>query len=253
MELVWGLYVFTCGLILGSFYHVAGLRLPKKQSMLWPRSHCSSCKKTLKAIDLFPVLSYLLLKGKCRHCSQRISYTYPLVELVTAMLFLGAWLAFGWSWNFAVSLLLISMLMIIIVSDLAYMLIPDKVLLSFAAAVLLLRISVHPLDPWWSALAGGAAGFLLLFMIAVLSKGGMGGGDIKLFGVLGLFFGVQEVILVFFLSVLFGALFGMLGWLAGKVKKGVPFAFGPYIAIASMIALFFGSDMIDWYIYLSGK
>ncbi len=249
MELISWLYIFMLGLVLGSFFNVVGLRLPKGKSIIFPRSHCSSCNQTLKILDLVPVLSFGLVKGKCRTCGVKISFMYPLIELASGLLFLAAWFTYGWSWEFAAAVLLISMLLILTVSDLMFMIIPDKILVFFAILIFSFRLTVVPLEPWWEMLAGAGLGFFLLLLIAVISKGGMGGGDIKLFAVLGLFFGLEKILLVFFLSIFSGALFGCLGILTGQVKKRTPFPFGPYIAAGSLITLFFGVDILQWYFH----
>ncbi|MFB4162924.1 A24 family peptidase [Alteribacillus sp. JSM 102045] len=247
MELFWWLYIFIVGLVLGSFFNVVGRRLPKGESIIQPRSHCESCRQTLKAVDLVPVLSFVILKGKCRMCGIKIAFIYPLLELISGILFSAALITFGWSWHFVAVILLISLLLIITVSDMEFMLIPDKILIVFAILIFLLRVTMAPLDPWWALLAGSVVGFSLLLFIAIISKGGMGGGDIKLFAVLGLFFGVQEIILVLFLSIFLGAFLGGLGILIGKIKRGTPMAFGPDIAGGSLITLFFGNEIVQWY------
>ncbi|SFE70542.1 prepilin peptidase [Alteribacillus iranensis] len=247
MEIIGAVYFFIIGLVFGSFFNVVGMRVPQQESIVAPRSHCTACGRTLSALDLVPVFSYLFLKGKCRTCGAAVSPLYPVIELITGLLYALAWVSFGWSWEFPVAILLISLLVIITVSDITAMLIPDVILLFFVIPFLLLRFTVVPLDPWWDVLAGAALGFFLLLLIAIVSKGGMGGGDIKLFAVLGVVFGWKEVLLVFFLSVFLGAMIGVAGMLLGKVKRGVPMAFGPFIAAAAILTLFFGSDIIDWY------
>ncbi|WP_096202817.1 prepilin peptidase [Bacillus sp. FJAT-45350] len=241
------IYLFIFGLVLGSFYNVVGLRVPVEESIVKPRSHCPNCKRTLTALDLVPVFSYLLIRGKCRGCGLKISPLYPLMELSTGLLFVLAYYFIGLQWELLVALLFISMLVIIFVSDVRYMLIPDKILLVFAPMFLVLRVFVAPLSPWWDMLLGAVVGFTLLFIIAVVSRGGMGGGDIKLFAVLGLVLGLQDVLLAFFLSTLFGTIFGIAGLLTGKVKRGKPMPFGPYIVLGTILTYFFGQDIIQWY------
>ncbi|NNU91208.1 A24 family peptidase [Anoxybacillus sp. CHMUD] len=239
---------FLLGLFLGSFYNVVGLRVPKGESIVAPRSHCPSCKRTLTAFELIPVVSYVLQKGKCRACSARISFVYPFIELSTAILFALAPLFVGWSAEVAVSWTLISLFVIIFVSDVHYMIIPNRVLSFFAPLLLIERLWFAPLTPWWDSLLGSAIGFMTLFLIALVSKGGMGGGDIKLFAVIGLALGVKLTILAFFLSTFVGTIFGLLGMAIGRVKRGEPMPFGPAIAVGTMIAYFFGEAMIEAYV-----
>jgi leader peptidase (prepilin peptidase) / N-methyltransferase len=246
MELLY-FYFFIVGVTLGSFFNVVGLRIPKKKSIVFPGSSCSTCGHQLKAYELIPVLSYLLQKGKCRGCQSRISPIYPVFELLTGILFATALLFIGWSGELVVALTLISMFMIIIVSDINYMLIPDKILIWFAGIFLLERI-VWPLAPWWDSLLGAGTGFVLLLMIALVSKGGMGGGDIKLYALLGFVLGFKLVLLSFFLSTLFGAVIGGLALLFKIVKRKQPIPFGPFIAAGTLTAYYWGSDLIDLYV-----
>lgn len=239
---------FLLGLLLGSFYNVVGLRVPKGESIVAPRSHCPSCKRTLTAFELIPVVSYVLQKGKCRACSARISFVYPFVELSTAILFTLAPLFVGWSAEIVVSWTLISLFVIIFVSDVHYMVIPNRILLFFAPLLLIERITLAPLTPWWDSLLGSIVGFMMLFLIALVSKGGMGGGDIKLFAVIGLALGVKLTVLAFFLSTFVGTMFGLIGMAIGRVKRGEPMPFGPAIVVGTLIAYFFGEAMIGMYV-----
>jgi leader peptidase (prepilin peptidase) / N-methyltransferase len=241
--------IFIYGLLLGSFYNVVGLRVPEGKSIVAPRSSCPKCGHQLTALELIPVLSYVFQRGKCRQCKVGISPVYPLFELLTGVLFAGAFLLTGWSFELVIALTLISLFIIITVSDLAYMIIPDKVLLVFAGIFAVERI-YQPLTPWWDSLAGAAAGFILLLLIAFASRGGMGGGDIKLFALIGFAVGWKTMLLSFFFSTFFGAFFGVLGLLFGLVKKKQPIPFGPYIAIGTIVGYFFGEKIVDWYLNL---
>ncbi|MFD2705175.1 prepilin peptidase [Salibacterium lacus] len=247
MEIIGGVYIVVLGLVLGSFFNVVGVRVPQGESIVHPRSHCPSCGTTLQAAELIPVASYFFLKGSCRTCGTKIPPFYPVMETVTAVLFTAAWLTWGFSWETIAALFVISLLVIITISDKSAMLIPDKVLLFFLFPIALLRWTAAPLETWWDPLAGAALGFCLLLAIAVISKGGMGGGDIKLFALLGLFFGWQQLLLAFFLSVFAGAVLGGAGLLTGAVKRGVPMPFGPFIAAGSVMTLFFGESLLTWY------
>ncbi|WP_100402205.1 prepilin peptidase [Bacillus sp. FJAT-42315] len=240
------LLIFLYGLLFGSFFNVVGLRVPEGQSIVRPRSACPSCGHQLQAKELVPVLSYMIQGGKCRACRACISPLYPLTELLTALLFLYAYLFFGMTMEFVMALLFISMLMIIVVSDLAYMIIPDKVLLFFLLLFVGGRM-ILPLQPWWDSLAGGTIGFVLLLLIAMASKGGMGGGDIKLFAVIGFVVGTKSVLLTFFLACLLGATIGLILMMFGVVKRGKPMPFGPFIALAAFIVYFQGDRLLSWY------
>jgi leader peptidase (prepilin peptidase) / N-methyltransferase len=241
--------ILFLGLLLGSFYNVVGLRVPEGKSIVAPRSSCPKCGHQLTALELIPVLSYLFQRGKCRQCKIGISPVYPFFEFLTGLLFAAAFLMTGWNFELVIALTLISLFIIITVSDLAYMIIPDKVLLVFAGFFALERIYL-PLMPWWDSLIGAAAGFILLLLIAFASKGGMGCGDIKLFALIGFAVGFKLMLLAFFFSTFFGAFFGIIGLLFGLVKKKEPIPFGPFIAIGTLTAYFFGENIVDWYLNL---
>jgi leader peptidase (prepilin peptidase) / N-methyltransferase len=235
------------GLLLGSFFNVVGLRIPLKQSIVTPRSACPNCGHQLKPYELIPVISYLLQKGKCRGCQSRISPIYPFYELLTGVLFATAPLVIGWSGELVVALTLISMFIIIVVSDIHYMIIPDKILIWFAGIFFLERIFI-PLSPWWDSLLGAVTGFILLLVIAIVSKGGMGFGDVKLYALLGFVLGFKLVLLSFFFSTLFGAVIGGLALLFKIVKRKQPIPFGPFIAAGTLTAYYWGSELIDLYL-----
>ncbi len=145
------------------------------------------------------------------------------------------------------SVLIVSLLMIIFVSDLNFMLIPDKILLFFAPMLILYRLW-NPTDPWWDAWIGSVIGFGLLFIIAIISKGGMGGGDIKLFALLGLFFGWKGIFLILFFASLFGSVVGILLLILKKVKRKQHIPFGPFIVLAALVVLFWGEPILNWYL-----
>ncbi|MCD7032912.1 prepilin peptidase [Metabacillus sp. GX 13764] len=240
-------YLFILGAALGSFFNVVGLRVPQNQSIVSPGSSCPVCGHRIKPLELVPIFSYIVQKGKCKSCKTSISPIYPVMELITAILFTTSPLMAGWSKELAIAWTLISLCMIVSVSDLAYMIIPDKVLLFFLPLVLIERLFFIPLDPWYDALIGLFAGAFIPFVIILISRGGMGGGDMKLLAVLGVLLGWKLVLLAFFLATVIGTLAGVFGMLLGKVKRGKPFPFGPFLVIGALLAYFFGSSLIQWY------
>ncbi|HWI48052.1 MAG TPA: prepilin peptidase [Rummeliibacillus sp.] len=246
MEIVYAVFFMLFGLVFGSFFNVVGLRVPKGESIITPPSHCDGCKRRLTAIDLVPVLSYIFLGGKCRTCGAKIGFFHPLMELLTGILFTLAYLQFGFTPELAVALLFISLLVIITVSDIAYMLIPDKVLLPFAVVLSICRV-FSPLDPWWDAIVGAAVGFGILFIIAFVSKGGMGGGDIKLFFVIGLVLGFKLTIVALFMSAVIGLVAGVVQLMWQKKGRKQPIPFGPWIAVGSVLTYFYGQEILEWY------
>lgn len=246
MSIVYTVFAYLFGLVFGSFFNVVGLRIPKKESIIKPPSHCSNCNRQLTTLDLIPVFSYLFLRGKCRTCGVKISPIYLLTEIVTGILFAFAVWQLGITIELAVALLFISLLMIIVVSDFAYMLIPDKVLLFFLPLLVIGRI-LSPLDPWWDSLVGAVVGFGVLYIIAVVSKGGMGGGDIKLFFLIGLVLGTMHTLLTLFVASVIGMIVGIIVLKAKGQGRKTPVPFGPPIALAAIIVYFYGEPMIEWY------
>jgi len=246
MEILYTIFFFIYGLIFGSFFNVVGLRVPKNESIVTPPSHCTICDRRLTFKDLVPVFSFVFLKGKCRGCGTKIHWIYPVMELTTGVLFAFAYWKIGFSFELIVAILFISMLVIITVSDLAYMLIPDKVLLFFGTLLIIARV-FSPLEPWWDSIIGTVGGFGLLLLIAILSKGGMGGGDIKLFAVIGLVLGLIPTLLTLFLAAFIGAIVGVIHLRRSKQGRKTPVPFGPSIALAAIIVYFYGTQMLDWY------
>ena len=225
------LSIFLTVLILGSFYNVVGLRIPAKESIVAPRSACPACGHALTPIELIPVISYLLQGGKCRKCKTGISPIYPMMELTTAFLFMVAPILLGWTAELFVAWALISLLVIIFISDITYMLIPNKILLFFTVVFLFLRIYI-PLDPWWDGLAGALVGFGIPLFIAIVSKGGMGGGDIKLLANFGFVLGFPLSVVTIFLAAIIALPISLI---ILKLKKTHEIPFGPFLAISAII------------------
>lgn len=241
------IFIFLFGLVFGSFYNVVGLRVPQKESIVHLPSHCPKCQRRLTSLDLVPVLSYVFLGGKCRGCGNKISWVYPVIELMTGVLFAFAYGQLGWGIELIVALFFISLLVIIVVSDLAYMLIPDKVLVFFLPLLAIGRV-LSPLTPWWDSLVGAVVGFGILYIIAVLSNGGMGGGDIKLFFLIGLVLGTIDTLLTLFLAAVIGMIVGITMLSKNKQGRKTPIPFGPSIALAAVIVYFYGDVLINWYL-----
>lgn len=248
MDLFWAIYVYIVGAIFGSFFNVVGLRVPKNESIVRPRSHCTNCKQQLSALELIPIFSYLLLRGKCRNCKVKISPIYFYIEFFTGLLFAFAYYFYGFTSELLVALFFISLLMIIFVSDIHYMIIPDKILLFFAPILLVIRLTIAPLSPWWDSFLGAIVGFVLLLIIAIVSRGGMGGGDIKLFAVIGIVVGWKGVLLTLIFACLFGTIIAGTMLLIGHLKRGEPIPFGPYITIGALITYFYGNEILHWYL-----
>lgn len=249
MEMAYTILVFVFGLVFGSFFNVVGLRVPMKESLIQPPSHCTTCQRQLTPKDLIPILSYIVLGGKCRSCGQKISWIYPLMELLTGILFTFSYWQFGFSEEFIVALLLISLLVIVVVSDIAYMLMPDKVLLCFLPLLVIGRM-LAPLTPWWDSIVGAVFGFGILYSIAVVSRGGIGGGDIKLFFLLGLVLGTINTLLTLFIAAFIGMVVGIIVLQVRQQGRKTPIPFGPSIALAAVIVYFYGNVIVQWYVGL---
>jgi len=195
------------------------------------------------------VLSYIILRGKCRVCTAKISPIYAVIELASGILFLYAFWKLGISYELLVAWTFISLLVIIVVTDLAYMLIPNKILLFFLPLLVILRL-LSPLQPWWDSLLGAILGFSILLLIAIVSKGGMGGGDVKLFFLIGLVLGTINTLLTLFIAAFAGMIVGKLIIMGSQQGEKTPIPFGPYIAVAAIIVYFYGGELVSWYLNL---
>lgn len=247
MELYFIILFFVTGTVLGSFFNVVGLRVPKKISFANDRSYCPNCKNQLRWFELIPIVSYIIQLSKCRHCKQKISVIYPLVEFFTGFLFAFSYYKLGFQLELILMIILISMLMILFVTDITYMRIPNKIILFFLPLLIIMRI-LSPLDPWYNAIIGAVVGYVLVALIIILSKGGMGAGDMKLLGVLGIVLGLGKVLLTFFIAALIGAVVGLILMALRKLNRKQPIPFGPYIIVATIITYFYGDNVIDWYL-----
>ena len=246
MDMMYTIVFGIFGLVFGSFYNVVGLRVPKGESIVNPPSHCTNCGKRLTVFELIPVLSYLIQRGKCKGCGVKVSPIYCFTEIVTALLFALCYVKFGFTAELAVALLFVSLLVIINVSDIAYMLIPNKILLFFLPFLIVARI-ISPLEPWWDSLLGAVIGFSVLLLIAIVSKGGMGGGDIKLFLLIGLVLGTIHTLLTLFLASVVGMIVGIIVLKVRGQGRKTPVPFGPSIAVGALLAYFYGDQLIEWY------
>lgn len=264
-QLITGLTVFIVGLVIGSFSNVCIYRIPRNESIVFPASHCPACGQTIKWYDNIPLLSYIILKGKCRFCQNAISIQYPLVESLTGSIYLFIFLSYGLHLKSIAYMFFCSALIIITFIDLKEEIIPDTISISFLILGFLLSVlikTISPLDSLLGIFVGG--GTLLLVAVAgsyFFKKEAMGGGDIKLSAMVGSFLGWQLTLLSLFLAFFSGAIAGVIILLKRKEKKDVTgeeddsisldtIPFGPFIALGSVIALFFGKAILNWYFFL---
>jgi leader peptidase (prepilin peptidase) / N-methyltransferase len=243
------LTIFIFGLIIGSFCNVVIYRLPQGKSIITPGSCCRSCTAPIHPWDNIPVLSYLLLRGRCRACKERISPRYLFVELTSGVLYVLLWRRFGLTTPFAVYALFTSSLLIIALIDLDRKIIPNIITLPGIAVGLGLSVWALPITPLTS-LFGLLVGGALFYLIAVVSKGGMGGGDIKLIAMIGAFLGWPGALFTIFSGALLGSLVGMMLMLLGKKGRKDKVPFGPFLSCGAILFMLSGDDLIQWYLNL---
>jgi leader peptidase (prepilin peptidase)/N-methyltransferase len=242
-----GAIVAVPGLALGSFLNVVAVRLPERRSVVHPRSKCVACAAAVAWYDNVPVLSYLLLRGRCRRCGARIGLLYPAVELATAGLMVGCVVGFGLSLRAAAAAVFCAALVIVTATDLTHRIVPNRVVLPASVAVLALMTAARP-SPEWAIAAAGASAFLLAAALAY--PAGLGMGDVKLALLMGAALG--RTVTAALLLGMFAALVPSIVLLArhgAKARKmGIPFA--PFLAFGSVVALFAGHGLIHAYLTL---
>ena len=244
------------GLAVGSFLNLCIDRLPLGKSIISPPSHCDACQQRLKTWDLVPLFSYLWLRGRCRYCGAHIPRRLPLVELATALLFALLFWQYGLSLQLAIALIYASLFLVIFVIDLEHGLVLDNVVYPGMALAFVFsffwpwRELVWPDIGVLSALLGGAIGFGLILIPYLISRGGMGGGDVKLAGLIGLVTGFPLVFFALFLGILGGGLVAIALLISGVKSRKEPIPFGPFLAAAAMVTLIWGPAMYQWYIGL---
>lgn len=241
---------FLLGTIIGSFANVCIYRLPWRRSLIFPASHCPHCQQAIRPWHNIPILSYLFLGGRCADCNINISWRYPLVELLCGLLYLFLYKQFGISIVGVVLTVLATVLLIVTFIDLDHQIIPDVITLPGIAAGLFASLFLTPIGVF-NALIGTLLGGGLFFLVAVLSRGGMGGGDIKLIAMIGAFLGWQAVLVTIFLSALLGACVGLCLIILKKKGRKDPVPFGPFLAMGAIMAMVWGTDLIYLYAQFS--
>jgi leader peptidase (prepilin peptidase) / N-methyltransferase len=267
-----GVFAFLFGLIIGSFLNVCIVRIPEKKSIVMPASACPKCSTPIRPYDNIPMLSYVFLGGKCRACKSRISPIYPLVELLTALLFLGCFLAFGLSLE-ALKWAIFSAVMIVLVfTDLRERILPDVVNFTGLGLGLALCIFTRPSDGtalWLAnrifdfpppqpvlslvdALLGAFLGSGLLWLVSeayfrLRKREGMGLGDVKMMLMVGTFLGPKRTILTIFAGSVLGSVIGIVYILARRKGSNYELPFGTFLGTAALLAAFFGTQVVNWY------
>jgi len=260
------LVLFALGCVVGSFLNVVVYRTVEQRSWVTGRSKCESCDHQIRWFDNIPLLSYLLLRGKCRDCGASISMTHPVIELLTGSLFVW-WYWFG-AFFFQLThapfqmiqplfwLLVGILLLLIVIADISYYIIPDTIVVMLFVLTILYRIALvgfgvmQVSDLVWSLVAMTLA-FLFFASLWLITNGkGFGMGDVKLVVPLALLLGWQKIFVGLFLAFLFGATVGVLLILLGKKRFGEVIPFGPFLVLGSITALIFGQNLLEWYMAL---
>ena len=261
----WGVFIFIMGAIVGSFLNVCIVRLPHEKSVVRPRSHCVHCQKTIPWYDNVPLISYILLRGRCRFCGAGISFRYVLVELITALSFLSFYHLFRFSPLLLPYLVMISGFIVAVFVDFAHRIIPDEVSVGGMCVGIVFSLFIPELHGFESGVGAGLWPYLKSFgfsLLGVLIGGGsiylmgllgdvlfkkesMGGGDVKLLAMIGAFMGWELALLTFFIAPFFGAVYGIVE----KIRtKDSAIAYGPFLVCGALISLFYGDRIIAWII-----
>ena len=237
--------IFIFGLVIGSFANVCIHRLPKKESVVFPASRCISCSVPVRAFDNIPVISYLILGGKCRNCKGNISAIYPAIELITGLLLLAGLFKFGLTFDFLIYAMVAPALVIITAIDIEHQIIPDAITLpGIVLGLLAGSYSIGYIDSILGCFLGGT----LFYFLAVLSNGGMGGGDITYIAAAGAIVGWEKVLLIIFIGAFLGSIASIFQIVVQKKPKKSLIPFGPFLSVATLITLFYGNLLIKLYI-----
>ncbi len=272
-----GAAAFLIGLLIGSFLNVCILRIPKDESIVHPASHCPKCKAHIKPYDNIPVLSWLLLGGKCRNCKAKISAMYPAIELLTGALFFLSYRLFGLTLDGAKWAVLCALLVVLIATDIRERILPNLVNLTGFLIGLVFSFFILPTDGaalWLSnrlfdfppprpvisladGLIGAFAGAGLLWIVGegyfrLRGKEGMGLGDVKMMGMVGAFLGLRRTLLTVLVGSLLGSVIGFIIVLAGRKGRDYELPFGAFLGAGALLTVFFGSPVLNWYQSLLG-
>jgi len=244
--------IFILGLIVGSFSNVCIYRIPKNESIVFPASHCPKCHSNISPKDNIPLLSYILLKGRCRNCKSKISIQYPIVEFLTGLIYLIIYLIYGLNIKTVIYIILSSALVIIAFIDLNEQIVPDVISLPGIVIGFILSFFVPYISFINSGLGVAVGGGIILIIglagSVIFKKEAMGGGDVKLAAMIGAFLGWRYIIISLFLGFFLGALAGIF-LIVSKIKSRedeVPF--GPFIILGSFITLLWGEKILSWYL-----
>jgi leader peptidase (prepilin peptidase)/N-methyltransferase len=249
MTVAWIIFSCLFGLVVGSFLNVCIDRLPAKKSPIYPPSHCDTCQQPLKIWDNIPVFSYLWLRGKCRNCGAKIPQRILWVEVSTGILFAILYWRYGLTFGFPLIALYTCILLVLAIIDLKEKLILNVIVYPAAVIALIIGFFIPEFDIY-KGILGGVIGFAILMIPALVSRTGMGWGDVKMAGLIGLMTGYPRVFVGLFLGILSGGVIALILLVSKKKsrKDGIPF--GPFLALGAFAALIYGQEIIDWYLAL---
>lgn len=240
--------IFILGIVIGSFLNVCIYRIPKGESIAYPPSHCTNCNNVIKWYDLIPVISYVFLKGKCRFCKEKVSVRYPIIELITGVIFMTLYIEYGIGFTFGKYALFSCFLIVIGMIDFDTTDVYLKTTLPgiICGAVFLIigwKLNLEVYTYLFGALLGGG-----LISLIILLTGGMGWGDAEICFLCGMFLGLRLTAVMLFVAFVLGGVIGILLIVTKKKSRKDYIPFGPYIAIASTVVMYFGEKLISWYI-----
>jgi len=239
--------IFILGLIIGSFLNVVIYRLPEGKSIVYPPSHCPDCGHKLSPLELIPVFSYIFLRGKCKSCRTDISIRYPIIELLTGIIFIINYIYISDLISLTAGLIFSSLLVVLTMIDFDHQILPDKLTLGGLIVGFIFSFFRSDITVIYSLIGVLVAGGLL-FLIAYLSKGGMGGGDIKMMAMVGSFTGPIIAVSSIFLGAVIALIAHLPGIVFGKTGMKTKLPFGPFLALASLIFWFWSDKIFKWYI-----
>lgn len=250
---MWSFYLIVglLGALIGSFLNVCIYRMPRRESIAWPGSHCPGCAQPIAWHDNIPLVSYLALRGRCRHCAATISLRYPVVEALNALGYVGLLWFFGPGWPTVAYGFLYSALLVVAGTDLSHKIIPNVITFPGIVVGLVSAATILPLG-----LINGVIGLLvgggILWILAwaspyLFGKEGMGGGDIKLLAMIGAFLGWKPALMTIMVGSFLGSLVGISLIAARVIKREDYIPFGPFLVCGALVALFFGQSILDWY------
>lgn len=240
------LLMLLLGLFIGSFLNLCIYRIPRGESVIFPSSYCESCGQKLKPWHLIPVLSWLILKGRCQDCKTPLDFKHPLVESLTGVLFMMLFKVYGLIPQLFVSLVLTSILIVLAFIDWNHFILPNKVILTGFLLGLFFQF-FSPCISWIEAIMGFLLGGGFLYLLALVSDGAMGGGDIKMAALLGFYSGGQRVLIILYLGALLATLVWLFLILIGIKEKKDPIPLGTFMSVGALITMLYGNELLTWY------